>query len=241
MLTTSELYNTIVTQPLHWFHTKINISGTDYEEDVLKSVSTSLKVFSEDQPTVGGCIASELEVKMINPSETIPRMATVRLYVCATDGTQTSEWLPQGVFYIDTREVSHNSDGLDILTLHCYDAMLKAEADYPSTATSFPKSDVDVVKEIAKGMGLQATISETTGIDSRTLTLMDNNYQIGLPVGFSMRETLGNIAAMYAGNFIMNYEGQLRLITLAELPPETYYLIDSLFEPITFGGDHILV
>lgn len=240
MQTTSALYDTIISGS-HWFETKVDINEVSYGESVLMSVSTSYRVFSENQPAVGGCLAAELEVKMIAPNETIPRMAKVRPYVRAKNTTQTSEWLPQGVFYIDTREVTHNDSGLDILTLHCYDAMLKTEADYPSTATSFPKSDVDVVKEIAKTIGLQATISETTGIDSRTLTLMDKDYQIGLPVGYSMRETLGNIAAMYAGNWVMNYDGQLRLVTLTELPPETYYLVDSIYDAITFGGDRILV
>ena len=240
MQTTSDLYNEIIVGT-HWFETKVEINDVPYGESVLMSVSTNYRVFSESQPAVGGCLAAELEVRMLQPSETIPRMAKVRPYVRVKNSTKTSEWLPQGVFYIDTREVTHNDSGLDILTLHCYDAMLKAEADYPSTTTSFPKSDVDVVKEIAKTIGLQATISETTGIDSRTRTLMDKAYEVGLPVGYSMRETLGNIAAMYAGNWVMNYDGQLRLVTLAELPPETYYLIDSIFEPITFGGDHILV
>ena len=226
MQDTSSLYNEIITNEPHWFETKVEINEVEYNEEDLMSVSTSYQVFSDNQPEVGNCISAELEVKMQSPPDPVPRMAKVRPYVRVKNDTQESEWIPQGVFYIDTRETTHNDDGNDILTLHCYDAMLKAEADYPSTTSSFPKSDTEVVKEIAKTMGLQSTVSETTGIDSRTIALMDKNYQI---------------AAMYAGNWVMNYEGKLRLITLAELPPETYYLIDSLFEPITFGGDHILV
>lgn len=241
MQTTSALYNSIVAQTNHWFETRVRINGTYYGESQFFSLSSSYRVFNEEQPTVGGCLAGELEVKMIVPSVTIPRMAEVRPYVRATDGTRTSEWIPQGVFYIDTREITHNGNGLDILTLHCYDAMLKAEADYPSTSHNWPYSDKNVVKEIAWAMGLQANASYTSGVDPRTLTLMNKNYQIGLPVGYSMREVLGNIAAMYAGNWIMNYEGKLRLITLTELPSETNYLIDSAYDAITFGGDRILV
>ncbi len=240
MQNTSGLYNTIISSR-HWYETKLVVNDVSYGEDVLISVKTSHRVFSDNQPVVGGCLAAELNVEMLVPNETIPRMAKVRLYVRAKNATQTSEWIPQGVFFIDTRKVTHNDSGLNVLVLHCYDAMLKAEADYPSTTHSWPYSDIDVVKEIAKTIGLQSSITATTGIDSRTITLMDKAYQIGLPAGYSMREVLGNIAAMYAGNWVMNYDGQLRLITLAELPPETYYLIDSLFEPITFGGDHILV
>ena len=241
MQTVSALYNTIIAQTNHWFETRVRINGVYYGETQLMSVTATNRIFGAEQPTVGGCISGELEVKMLAPTVAIPRMAEVRPYVRVTDGTQTSEWIPQGVFYIDTRETTHNDNGLDILTIHCYDAMLKAETDYPSTSTSFPKSDVNVVKEIAKTMGLQSSITATSGIDPRTLTLMNKNYQIGLPVGYSMREVLGNIAAMYAGNWIMNYEGKLRLITLTELPSETNYLIDSAYDAITFGGDRILV
>ena len=241
MQTVSALYNTIIAQTNHWFDTRVRINGVYYGEDKLMSVTATNRIFGAEQPTVGGCISGELEVKMLAPTVAIPRMAEVRPYVRVTDGTQTSEWIPQGVFYIDTRETTHNDNGLDILTIHCYDAMLKAETDYPSTSTSFPKSDVNVVKEIAKTMGLQSSITATSGIDPRTLTLMNKNYQIGLPVGYSMREVLSRIAAMYAGNWIMNYEGKLRLVTLTELPEETNYLIDETNSAITFGGDRVLV
>lgn len=246
MYSVSNLYNTIIAEDLHSFETKVEINGVSYGENVLMSVSTVYRVFSQEQPTVGGCLAAELEVKMLAPSATIPRMAQVKPYVRVTDGTQTSEWIPQGVFYIDTRETSHNDDDLDILTLHCYDAMLKSEADYPSTSISYPAKDYRIVQIIAHAMGLQSSSSASNhnGIDARTKTLMNNGsgkYNISLPVGYSMREVLGNIAAMYCGNWIMNYDGQLRLVTLTELPEETNYLVDNSYDAITFGGDRILV
>ena len=241
MQTVSALYNTIIAQTNHWFETRVRINGVYYGETQLMSVTATNRIFASEQPTVGGCLSGELEVKMLAPTVAIPRMAEVRPYVRVKDGTRTSEWIPQGVFYIDTRETTHNDNGLDILTLHCYDAMLKAEADYPSTSHTWPYSDKNVVKEIAWAMGLQAQPTYTTGLDSRTIPLMTKNYQISLPVGYSMREVLGNIAAMYCGNWIMNYEGKLRLITLTELPSETNYLIDSAYDAITFGGDRILV
>lgn len=230
----------------HWFETGVNIDGVLYLDNVLISVSTVYRVFSENQPAVGGCLAAELTVEMLAPSVEIPRMAKVRPYVRAKNGTLTSGWLPQGVFYIDTRQTTHNDDGLDILTLHCYDAMLKAEADYPSTSISYPAKDYRIVQIIAYAMGLQnsSAASNHDGIDARTKTLMNNGsgiYNIGLPVSYSMREVLANIAAMYAGNWILTYEGKLRLVTLTELPDETYYLMDEHYDAITFGGDRILV
>lgn len=246
MQTVSALYTTLLNDASHWFEARIRINGVYYGGNQIISASSSYRVFNAEQPVVGGCLAAELNVKMIAPSATIPRMAKVEPYVRVCNATQQSEWVPQGVFYIDTRETTHNDNGLDILLLHCYDAMLKAEADFPNTTISFPAKDYRVVQLIAYAMGLQTSAGASAhgGIDPRTKALMNNGsgkYNIALPVGYSMREVLSRIAAMYAGNWIMNYDGKLRLVTLTELPEETNYLIDSLSEAITFGGDRILV
>ena len=234
MYAVSELYNTIVAQDDHRFEVRVGIQGASFHYmNKILSMATSFRVFSADQPAVGGCLSGELDVTLLAPTSPVARMAKVRPQVRATNGTQTSEWIPQGVFYVDTRETTNNDDGLAVLTLHCYDDMLRTEADYPSTTHDWPMTDIQVVEEIADTIGVD--------VDPRTTALMDKGYSIGLPVGYSMREVLSNIAAMYAGNFIMNYDGQLRLVTLAELPAETSYLVDQQNDAITFGGDRILV
>ena len=147
-------------------------------------------------------------------------------------GKHNSEWLPQGVFYIDTRERTKNNDGLDVLCLHGYDDMLKAEQMYNGRITG-DSTDIQMVNEIAYQMGVS--------VDSRTTTLMTHAYTVPLPTGYTYREILGYIASMYVGGFIMTEEGKLRLVSLLELPPETNYLIDQDFDAITFGGDRIIV
>ena len=179
-------------------------------------------------------VLSSVYIIMLMPNADIPRMARVRPYVRVTDGTTTSAWLPQGVFFIDTRERTANDDGLDILTLHCYDSMLKAEADYPSTSHTWPYKDINVVREIAS-----AICNE--GVDPRTTALMTRNYQISLPAGLTMREVLSRIAAMYGGNFICSYSGQLLLVPINSYPAETNYLVDNAGNAITFGGVKIIV
>lgn len=233
MYTTSLLYRTIIAEPLHWFETQVVIAGNTCAQSEIMSVSADYRMFTESQPAVGGCLAGELSVELLNPAFTIPRMALVEPYVRVTDGTQYSEWIPQGVFWIDTREVTANDDGLDILTIHAYDSMLKTEADYPSTSHDWPMTDAEVVQKIADTIGV--------GVDERTWELLTNEYPIGLPAGYSMREVLSNIAGMYAGNWVMNYDGELLLVAVNGIPPETNYLVDNVGDAITFGGDRILV
>lgn len=148
-----------------------------------------------------------------------------------------SEWLPQGVFFIDTRQVTKNDNGLDVLTIHGYDAMLKAEQDYIDDGSldwsSGTVSDAQMVAYIARAMNVT--------VDARTYPIMNKGYRIPLPAAYSMREVLGYIAGMYVGCFVITDVGQLRLIGLTDLPAETNYLADNIGYVITFGGDRILV
>ena len=144
-----------------------------------------------------------------------------------------SEWIPQGVFYIDTREVTANQDGLDVLTIHGYDAMLKAEQEYASNAVVGDNYDTAYVRAIANAIGVE--------VDDRTWELMGTGYIVPFPLGYTMREILGYIAASYVGCFVMTDEGKLRLVSMTDLPAETNLLIDSVGDVILVGGDSILI
>ena len=213
----------------------VGSGGADsgYTGSQIGKLSTHLRTFPGRQPSVGACISAELDLQMIRPAGEIPRMAMIRPYVRVTDGETASEWIPQGIFYIDTRKVSQNDDGLTLLTVHAYDGMLMTEQDYPDTGHTWPITDTAVVAEIAEILGV--------GVDERTWSTMDQSYAIPAPIGYSMREVLGIIGAMYAGNWVMNYDGELLLIPLDSYPPETNYLVDQLGNAITFGGVRILV
>lgn len=144
-----------------------------------------------------------------------------------------SEWLPQGVFFIDTRETTQNSDGLPVLTIHGYDAMLKTEQIYTSNAAVGDDYDTAYVSAIASAIGVS--------VDDRTWQIMGTGTMIPFPVGYSMREILGYIAATYVGCFVMTDDGKLRLVSLPDIPVETNLLIDEIGDVITFGGDAILI
>ena len=227
MYTVSALWGTLIADPEHYFITKVSINGTEYTQDKIFSMSVEQRMFTGSQPGVGGCLSGELKLRMLAPTATIPRMAEIIPYVCVTNGSQTSEWIPQGHYFIDTRETTKNDDNMPVIEFHAYDAMLKTEEAYPDTAGSFPKTDADVIDEVAATIGV--------GVDSRTYDLVTAGYMIGLPVGFSMREVLANIAAMYAGNWVMNYDGELLLIAVNGIPVETNYLVDAVGDAITFG------
>lgn len=232
MQSTSALYQTIISGD-HWFETRLIIDGVGtYGETDLFAMSTTHEMF-HNSPTIGSAVAGEITVKMVYPQDvTIPAMAKLLPQVRACNATQQSEWISQGVYYIDTRERTVTDYGESVLELHGYDAMLKAEQMYNGRITG-DSTDIQMVNEIAYQMSVS--------VDSRTTALMTAAYTIPLPTGYSYREVLGYIASMYVGCFIITDEGKLRLVSITELPPETNYLIDEQGDAITFGGDRILV
>ena len=233
MQNVSALYINILSGE-HWFETKIVIDGVGtFTESQLFSVSTTHQMF-DTTPKVGMAVAGQIDIKMLYPAVGIPTMACIRPYVRACNEEYQSEWLPQGVYYIDTRERTKDDTGLSFLTIHGYDAMLKSEQmfDGGSTITG-DSTDTTMVAFIAGKMGVS--------VDTRTYMLMNKAYAVPLPTGYTYREVLGYIASMYAGCFVMTEEGKLRLVAIYDIPPETNYLIDHAGNAITFGGDRILV
>ena len=213
----------------------VGASGADggYDESILVTMETDSNMFGNQSPTLGACVSTEIDVEMLKPFGEIPPMARMVPYVRLTDGVRYSEWIPKGVFYIDTRDAKEYGPGLETITIHGYDDMLKAEQDYPASTLAWPARDIDVVREIAAFIGVS--------VDPRTIPIINRGYTIQYPAGYSCRDVLGYIAAMYAGCFVMSDIGELRLITIYGIPKETRYLIDRNGAAITFGGVKILV
>ena len=205
----------------HWFEAKLEIRqpnadvsnltddtliGT-YGEDKLFSVSTNSQML-QSTFEIGGAIAAEIDIKMVEPTEYIPPMAMLIPYARVCNDTQYSEWLMQGVFFIDTRQHTVSSTGEDVLVLHGYDAMLKSEQMH--TAIFTDEFDKTLVKNIAKKMGLKDANNNPL-VDPRTWDIIPNtnigiyNFKFSGTPSYAMRDTLRNIACAYAGWFIIRH------------------------------------
>jgi hypothetical protein len=242
---TSDLYKTILQTPGHEKEHRAFIAGV--EQKILKKAETKYSnlnmpplvkgsLFVGSKPSVGGCVSRQIDI-MIKPKGTIPRMAEIKLETrlvlkdfVTGEITSTSEWLPKGTFYIDTRQTDKVSGALII---HGYDAMLKAEQPFltETTEDDWPKPMDEVVEEIAERMGVK--------VDSRTV--VSHTLQAGYPLEYTMREVLGFIASAHAGNWIITDAGELRLVGLADIPPETFYLVTEDGDAILFGDTRILI
>lgn len=205
MQTTSALYNQILTDINHTFEVKLEIGGVVYGMDSLLSLETNCKVF-DNKPTIGGVYSATCQFSFLGNGQNIPRMAQCVPFFRITNGTDTSEWIKKGVFYIDTREVTKNGDGLDVFSAFCYDGMMMANSDYSTSELEWPATDADVVDEICSQIGVLQ--------DPRNASIITEAYSIPFPVQYTKRDVLSYIAAMYGANWIMTDEGKLRLIPM---------------------------
>ena len=175
----------------------------DYGENVLTSVKTTQGIIKDDKPQVGCAIASEIDLSMFKPVTNIPRMSKIRVYVRACNETQVSEWLPKGVFFIDTRSTNKATN---VLTIHGYDSMLKTEQIYASSIVWSSKPMRTVVNEIASAINVS--------IDARTQTLMQSlpNYSVSYNNTLTMRQYLEAIGAAWGGSWVFSDRGELRFV-----------------------------
>lgn len=242
MLTTSAVYKQIMRSGEYHIEWKALIGGTEYLSDSLISCRTQKEVIGSSENLIGNCVCGQIDISLLRPSISPAKMAEIQIFIRLVSDTgddAVSEWLKKGIYYISSRKEDTEEDGIDVLYIHGYDAMLKTEQPACSNGDQgyWPKIDIDALEYIADQIGVT--------LDSRTESIINRNYIIPYPGygedGYSLRELLGFIASMYAGNAIITDEGKLRIICLNTLPEETDLLSDEYGDPIIFGSDAIIV
>ena len=229
MQTTSALYQSLILDPNARKQVQIVIAGVTYGENQIVSLSTTSGMFAEDTMGIGGAVAKESDLVLRQPGN-IPRMAQMIPSYRLVKGTQASEWIQKGIYYIDTRSVDEVTG---VMTIHGYDDMLKAEQVWePAQSLEFPMPMDDAVNVIAGLMGVT--------LDPRTQ--ISHTYTIDYPANdYTLRDVLRYIAVANAGNWIITDDGKLRLVSFGEIPAETNSLEGEDGDALTFGGDRILV
>ena len=240
MQQTSALYKQIVASVPHWFETKATLNGNTLDETQLMSVDSKRPGINEEIPSVGGALSATLTMTIIDQGFTIPTRAEIVVYYRAANGTDVSEWLPYGTFYVDTGARNASYNAVETIEFTAFDSMIKAEADYPDTDHAWPYLDKDVVAEIAEAIGVD--------VDSRTNDNLTAGYMVELPSEYVMREVLEHIAAANCGNFVITAENELLFVPLIGLDPEAnlvgnYLTPEGSTDALMFGdeGWYILV
>lgn len=228
MRSTTALYKRLLADRRHTQEVKVDIAGVEYGQGRLVTCSTSGGEF--DAMTTGNCAARKIELS-VRPLGRVPRMAEIKVYMRLSLGAETSEWMPNGIFYVDTRETDKDTG---LLTLYGFDAMMKSAAvwlDPTIDAGEWPMSQRAAVEDISRRMGVR--------VDPRTS--IAPSYKVEYPNDYTMQEILGFIAAANCGNWIMTGDGKLLLVPLGGIPMETNFLVDSRDGGAILMGDVRLI
>ena len=242
---------------------RLDIAGVTYREAAIVSLHTHRQIF-EGEPSIGNCFCGELNAELIIPSGDIPRNAKFVPYIRDAGGT----WKKKSEFFVYTRQVD---DLTEYVTIVAYDAIYRGEESFtqPGDQGEWPRKDIDVMREIAQRTGASICAESLAkinkgyevqypGIIMETTTKIDTGKvdEYGEPIyeertetelkpdnegALTMREVAGRIASFYGGNWIIDNNGEWRLIQLGDIPEETHFLIWEQGEPIRVGSDRIVI
>lgn len=222
--TTSAIWKTLFRTPGTTKEYQFDIAGEIYGPDAETSHSVENGLY--EQFGIGNASTAKLTLSLY--AESIPKAATIKRYIRLRNGTQTSEWIPKGVFFTNRRS---EEDGY--WTIEAFDSMRKSDVVWvPDQDLVFPLSAPAAVAEFIRIMGVE--------LDARTV--LNPSYTIDYPANeYTIRDELCFIAAAHGGNWIITETGKLLLVPLLSAPPETHYLVEEHGDAILFGGDRILV
>ena len=108
MLNVSSLYETIYNGE-HWIEYRLLVEAEDNSTVEVNESELYLIRITEDMVgnkfSIGGASSAQIDVEMIAPVGWTPAlMAKLQPQFRVVNRTQQSEWLPKGIFYIDTRD-----------------------------------------------------------------------------------------------------------------------------------------
>lgn len=232
MQSVSNTYRTIFSGE-HTAETRLDIydkSGTNlvhsYGGADIVSLTTTRGLFKENNPCVGSTVSSEIDCDLFVGNYTIPRMAMLKPYVRLTNGTANSEWIPKGVYWIDTRSTDYSSG---VTTIHGYDAMLKGEQLFSpeQTVQDWPRTDLQVLNGCTISGRQHDGVAQKMGvtIQQSSLAMINKGYVIQYPGttqgdgniangAMTVREVLSHICSMYGTNATIDEDGTMRFVPL---------------------------
>lgn len=219
---TSDTYKKILAGK-HWVETVLqvgsnadvavcwSIPGTVYGADMITKISQKGDILDREAPGIGYFVARKLEITMLDPGKQVAVMGRLVPYSRLVSDSGVSEWIPKGVFYVDTRKKAMVDTQAATVDIIGYDAGLKASIDYDGADLAWPATDVQVVADIAGEIESAYDVSNLNG-----------GFTIAKPEEKTCCEVLRGIAALYGGNFTVDDCGVLRLLPLQTAgTPET--------------------
>lgn len=197
---TSDDFNTKIASLSRSFTAKLILSNSAKSVTItegIRSINYSGGSCGADTLTIVSAVASSVEIEVESSQITIEPLdgVTLTLSMGLVLDSGTPEYIPIGKFFI----TSVSKVSKETIKISACDAMLKAEKLYVSNL-SYPATAIQMIDEICSSIGISRA---TTGLG--TIRISE------APKGYTCREMLGYLAALYGKFAVINRTGKLEI------------------------------
>lgn len=201
-------YDTLVANGAHFEWRIVNGNTTLYEN----LISGKLSQVLYEQASVGNVMAKQLDFTYYKESISFDTTLPLQLQYRAVLDTDTSTWQDKGEYWIDNLEASPYSDKASVTA---FDSLLKANATWLESGTFSATTDLAIVQGIASDIGVSIETDTLTALTNGPITI-SSVPSIGTN-GTTSMEMLSYIGVKRGGNWIINSDNELELITLFDV------------------------
>lgn len=197
MQQTSELWKSLLAMRGTTRAFKFSVDGVEMDENSESGHSVALSLL--DELSIGNAVSASLSYQVW--ADSITAGQKIERFVRLENGSQASEWLPAGVFFVNTADVE---DGL--WNVEAVDAIRKANVPWS------PSQDLEFPMPMDKVMELTAAI---VGVEIDPRSEFEATYHLDYPTeGYTIRNLWQYVAAAHGGNIIITPAGKLRLVRM---------------------------
>lgn len=195
MYQVSDYFNSLVRAPNREFDVKILMNGTEYNSNKVVEFELYESIVEGEDYTIGAAVPTRLDLT-IRTEDIFPSNAEIKPYIKLYGDGASSEWMPLGVFYIDSRKYIN-----DVWEFVCYDKLMLANQPW-ETSLMLPNTMDNVMNEICTILDVELASG-----------LLIYSYDVPLTTQeFTIRQVIGYIAACHAANAKINKDGKLAFI-----------------------------
>lgn len=213
MLPKSANYTTIWNDPSHYAETKLVVGGTTYGENVIMGLDRTQTLFA-DYYNIGNTVMGQIQFSLTGVTAAqLPRMSRVEVWtrLWSGDGSDSTDWLPMGVYYTGKPEYDTEAE---LLSVTAYDEMYKTGVvpfEGGATVTAWDNPTLRAVAEhIIEGTTVTDVIDSNfagIGLELEDPTqILDTITMPSIPYNFTVREIMADIAIACCGNWTMVFQ-----------------------------------
>lgn len=230
MYPVSDLFKLLVKERDSVLIVKADVAGEEYDRKDIIDFAIESKLVTGEEFEIGTVIISQLVIKLKLKSE-IPKNARIIPYVAYDtrsiawstaaipwEETEipweggTSEWMPLGEFYIDSRTQDD-----DVWRIVCLDKLIWSETEYKSTLT-YPASMQAVWDDMCAQIGYTCDSS----------VQINPSYMVNVkPIGYTCRQIMGWIAGANSASVKAGKDGKIQFKRYVSNPVSDFKLTTS--------------